>query len=150
MQYINYIQNGFLYLSQLFSSCSSTSFVASPALFFSSFRLLFPREVGPEEPRFLPAMTTWHVDLIIRNSVFWNMLWAWYGCGWNLLKMNLSSLHNCSPLLSLRKNSPVVGTHEPNAFILSTRKDDDLDTLHSYGIHSISHIGLFGNTINYV
>ena len=67
-----------------------------------------------------------------------------------ITKMNVSSLHNCSPLLSLRKNSPVVGTYEPNAFILSMRKDGDLDTLHSYGIHSIPHIGLFGNIINYV
>lgn len=44
-------------------------------------------------------------------------------------------------LLDIEKLCPVVGTCEPNAFLLSLREDDDLSSVHSYGIHCVPHIG---------
>lgn len=44
-------------------------------------------------------------------------------------------------LLDKEKLCPVIGTYEPNAFLLSLREDDDLSSVHSYGIHCVPHIG---------
>lgn len=44
-------------------------------------------------------------------------------------------------LLDKEKFCPVIGTYEPNAFLLSLREDDDLSSVHSYGIHCVPHIG---------
>lgn len=48
-----------------------------------------------------------------------------------------------SSLLDKSKVSPVIGTPDPNAFILSLRGDDNTTNVHSYGIHSVPHLGRY-------
>ena len=40
-----------------------------------------------------------------------------------------------------RKDHIVLGTFESSAFILSLRNEDEFSSIHSFGYHSIPHIG---------